>query len=146
MTENFKNIIHPDDNELLEYLNDDGYSIEPKYYVPTLPLILINGACGIGTGFSTDIPCFNPDDIKNRLLNLVEDEDCEIEKIKPWYKNFKGEINEVDDNKWTTHGIYKIDKNLVTITLISMDYPFQVQIKTFQIIFLTLFTQQYITV
>tara|TARA_B100000963_G_C22636303_1_gene677830 strand:+ start:495 stop:3716 length:3222 start_codon:yes stop_codon:yes gene_type:complete len=116
MTENFKNIIHPDDNELLEYLNDDGYSIEPKYYVPTLPLILINGACGIGTGFSTDIPCFNPDDIKNRLLNLVEDEDCEIEKIKPWYKNFKGEINEVDDNKWTTHGIYKIDKNLVTIT------------------------------
>ena len=47
--------------------NDDGQEIEPKFYVPTLPVILINGACGIGTGFSTDVPCFNPDDIKERL-------------------------------------------------------------------------------
>jgi DNA topoisomerase-2 len=68
-----------------EYLEEDGDSIEPTFYVPTLPLILINGACGIGTGFSTDIPCFNPDDIKSRLLNLVKDEDADIPEMTPWY-------------------------------------------------------------
>ena len=47
------------DFELLEYLVDDNVSIEPKYYVPLLPIVLINGTQGIGNGFSTTIPCFN---------------------------------------------------------------------------------------
>jgi len=81
-----------------------------------LPIILINGACGIGTGFSTDIPCFNPDDIKDRLLRLVEDEDSDIEELTPWYKGFTGTIKKVEENKWTTHGIYAIKANVITVT------------------------------
>lgn len=37
--------------------------IEPDYYVPTIPLVLVNGADGIGTGWSTSVPCYNPLDI-----------------------------------------------------------------------------------
>ena len=44
-------IFHPDDDGLLDYLEDDGQAIEPKYYVPVLPMVLINGADGIGTGW-----------------------------------------------------------------------------------------------
>lgn len=116
LSKNFKELFNNDDLDLLDYLDDDGQSIEPKFYVPTLPIILINGACGIGTGFSTDIPCFNPDDIKDRLLRLVEDEDSDIEELTPWYKGFTGTIKKVEENKWTTHGIYAIKANVITVT------------------------------
>ena len=116
LSEEFEDIFHPDDYHLLEYLDDDGDPIEPKFYVPTLPMILVNGACGIGTGFSSDVPCFNPDDIKERLLKLVEDEDSEIEPLTPWYKNFKGLIKKVEENKWTSHGIYTVRANVITVT------------------------------
>jgi DNA topoisomerase-2 len=116
LSKNFKELFNEDDFDLLHYLDDDGQSIEPKFYVPTLPLILINGACGIGTGFSTDIPCFNPDDIKDRLLRLVEDEDSDIAELTPWYKGFTGQIKKVEENKWTSHGNYTIKANVVNVT------------------------------
>jgi len=116
LSKNFKELFNIDDFNLLEYLDDDGFSIEPRYYVPNLPLILINGAKGIGTGFSTDIPCFNPKDIKDRLLKLVENEDCEIEELTPWYKGFTGKILKSESNKWTTHGVYEVKSNKILIT------------------------------
>ena len=116
LSKNFKDLFNSEDFNLLDYLDDDGFSIEPRYYVPTLPVILINGAKGIGTGFSTDIPCFNPDDIKNRLLKLTENEDCEIEELTPWYKGFTGKIIKVENNKWTSHGTYEVKGNKITIT------------------------------
>ncbi len=116
LSKQFKELFNNEDFDIIEYLDDDGQSIEPKFYVPTLPIILINGACGIGTGFSTDIPCFNPDDIKERLLKLVENEDSDIEEMTPWYKDFTGSIKKLEFNKWTTHGTYKITANVITIT------------------------------
>jgi DNA topoisomerase-2 len=44
-------------------LDDDGLAVEPECYWPVLPLLLVNGSVGIGTGFSTDIPPFNPNDM-----------------------------------------------------------------------------------
>lgn len=48
-------VFHPDDDSLLTYLDDDGLSIEPEFYVPVLPLILVNGSDGIGTGWSSQV-------------------------------------------------------------------------------------------
>ena len=116
LSKHFKELFNTDDFDILDYLDDDGQSIEPKFYVPTLPIVLINGACGIGTGFSTDIPCFNPDDIKERLLRLVGNEDADIQEMTPWYRGFEGTIKKVEDNKWTSHGIYTIKANVITIS------------------------------
>ena len=118
LSKNFKNLFNSNDfsTSILNYLDDDGFSIEPSFYVPVLPLILINGACGIGTGFSTDVPCFNPDDLKDRLLKLVDDPDADIEELTPWYKGFTGVITKIEENRWMTKGVYKIESNKVTIT------------------------------
>jgi DNA topoisomerase-2 len=116
LSKNFKELFNEDDLDLLDYLDDDGQLIEPKFYVPTLPLLLINGACGIGTGFSTDVPCFNPDDIKDRLLRLVENEDSDIAELTPWYNGFTGKIKKLEENKWTSHGVYTIKANVITVT------------------------------
>lgn len=102
-----------DDELILKNLDDDGYMVEPEYYVPILPLILINGAIGIGTGFSTNIPCFNPKDIIKNIKNKMNGE--EFTRMKIWYRGFTGEIKQFTNSKgctsYTTHGIYKILNN-----------------------------------
>ena len=116
LSENINKLFDPTDANLLDYLNDDGQSIEPKFYVPKLPLILINGSQGIGTGFSTSIPCFNPDDLKRELKQLVVNPEHEISELKPWYKGFKGEIVKIDENKWLSIGVYTVNNYTVTVT------------------------------
>lgn len=117
-----KYIFHKDDNYLLNYLNDDGFLIEPEYYLPIIPMILVNGAEGIGTGFSTKLPCYNPLEIIETIIKLLNNES--IKELKPWYKNFKGTIftpewngkKYEDIDKVYSKGIYNINKNIVTIT------------------------------
>ena len=60
-------VFNANDKPLLNFIEEEGQIIEPDYYVPTLPLVLVNGAEGIGTGWSTSIPCFNPLDIVANL-------------------------------------------------------------------------------
>jgi DNA topoisomerase-2 len=59
------------DDPLMTYLDDDGTSIEPVHYVPIIPMLLVNGGRGIGTGFSTDIMCYNARDIVERLQTIL---------------------------------------------------------------------------
>lgn len=74
-----------DDNVLL-FNEDEGQSIEPTHYLPIVPLCLINGADGIGTGWSTSIPMFNPRDIVANLKEMMMGN--EPSRMQPWYKGF----------------------------------------------------------
>lgn len=94
------------DNGVLTYLNDDGIDVEPEYYVPIIPLILINGAIGIGTGFSTNVPCYNPIDIISIIKNLLTDTEIEFEELVPWYMGFEGTI-ENNNDKFVSRGCFK---------------------------------------
>ena len=62
-----RKIFKEEDDNLLLYNVDEGMKIEPVWYVPILPMILVNGCDGIGTGWSTSIPCFNPLEISDNL-------------------------------------------------------------------------------
>ena len=64
--------------------------IEPEFYVPVLPLVLINGAEGIGTGWSTYIPCFSPIHIIHNIKRHLEGKP--FLRMQPWYKGFTGQI------------------------------------------------------
>ena len=97
-----------EDDPLLVYLNEDGYNIEPEYYWPVIPMLLVNGTSGIGTGYSTDIPCYNPSTIIDILLNLIHDEEYDIPKMIPWYKNFKGSIFQKEHGgNFNSFGVWK---------------------------------------
>ena len=65
-------IYPPLDNPLLEYNDDDGILVEPKYYVPIILMVLINGMVWYRTGFSTNIPKFNPVDVVNNIKNRIK--------------------------------------------------------------------------
>ncbi|WVN88424.1 uncharacterized protein L203_103634 [Cryptococcus depauperatus CBS 7841] len=108
-------IFHPADDGLLNYLVEDGTGIEPEYFVPTVPLLLINGADGIGTGWSSAIPNFNPIDIVENLRRLMNDQ--EVIKMTPWFRGFKGSIERLDGDKYKVSGaIEKINDTTLEIT------------------------------
>ncbi|ORY32816.1 DNA topoisomerase [Naematelia encephala] len=110
-----RTIFHPADEGLLNYLTDDGMGIEPEVYLPTVPMVLINGADGIGTGWSTSIPNFNPVDVVDNLRRMMAGQ--EPEKMHPWFRGFKGSIERVEADKYKVSGtIEKISDTTVEIT------------------------------
>lgn len=111
-----RNIFKKEDDNILNYLNDDGNMVEPDWYAPIIPMILINGSKGIGTGFSTDIPSFNPVEIIKYMKNKILGEENNI-KLLPYYQGFKGKIVPLNDNKFIIKGLYDIiSTNKVHIT------------------------------
>ena len=84
-------IFNKQDEPLYTYNNDDRLNVEPIYYVPVLPTVLINGSQGIGTGWSTDIPKFNPLDIIKNIKNKLNDLD--YFDMKPYYLDLKVRLN-----------------------------------------------------
>ena len=66
-----RKIFREEDNPVLTEKYDDGVKKEPLNYVPIIPICLVNGCKGIGTGFSTDLPCYDPDDIIQRLERKI---------------------------------------------------------------------------
>ena len=106
------NTFKKEDNCIYKFaLDDDGKPVEPEAYAPIICNVLINGAAGIGTGFSTKIPSFNPlDVIKNQRLIINKKKPV---KMMPWYKGFKGQIVETVAPKtgqigYDTIGIHEI--------------------------------------
>ena len=88
----FSRILFPDvDDTLLQHLEDDGLSIEPKYYVPIIPLLLVNGSQGIGTGWSTYIPQHNVRDVLEHIRAKIDNSEI-LPQIKPWSRGFIGDM------------------------------------------------------
>ena len=100
------NLFNKQDDPVLTYLDDDGFKIEPEFFVPTLPLVLVNGAEGIGTGYSSFVPCYNPDDIKKQIKNIMKGKEPEM--IHPWYKDFTGTITEDEPGHYVVKGCYRV--------------------------------------
>lgn len=108
-------IFHPSDDNLLNYLNDDGQSIEPEWYMPTLPMVLVNGGEGIGTGWSSFVPNYNPADIVENLKRRLRGED--MVAMQPWYRGFTGAIEEQGPGRFKISGtLRQIDDSTWEIT------------------------------
>ena len=105
------------DDHILNYLSDDGIPVEPMYYAPIIPMVLINGVSGIGTGFSTDILSYNPIDIIRYLKKKLEEQQEQYgqsekknydmdtalvveEEFMPYYEGFTGSISKISETKY----------------------------------------------
>ena len=103
-----------EDECILTYVDDDGTTVEPEVYAPIICELLVNGAEGIGTGFSTDIPPHNPKDIIKNLRLLIDNK--QPVKMIPHFRGFKGNIVTITNKTFETHGIYElIDENTIII-------------------------------
>ena len=114
LTPEARKLFDPRDDPILNYLDDDGRSIEPEFYLPVIPMVLVNGTEGIGTGFSCYVPPFSEVDIKANLRNLMNG--VELKKMKPFFRGFKGSILEQDDDSWMTQGVWQSIGTTVKVT------------------------------
>jgi len=97
-----EHIFNKNDENVLKYLTDDNQKIEPEWYCPILPMVLVNGADGIGTGWMTKIPNFNPREIVSNLKRLIKGEEPKL--MIPWFKNFRGQIEALDAQRFVVNG------------------------------------------
>ena len=114
LTKEARKLFDPKDDAILNYLDDDGRSIEPDFYMPTLPMVLVNGTEGIGTGFSCYVPPFNPDDIKDNIKRVLEGED--LVPMKPWFRGFKGKVFRDEGGLWVTEGVWRDTGSRLKVT------------------------------
>ncbi|XP_052620374.1 DNA topoisomerase 2 isoform X2 [Lactuca sativa] len=112
-----RHLFNKADELLLNYLSEDGQSIEPTWYLPIIPMVLVNGSEGIGTGWSTFVPNYNPRDIIANLKRLLNGE--EMVPMDPWYKWFRGTIQKTasKDTGYTTTGIVDEDEDENTLRI-----------------------------
>lgn len=110
-----RTIFHPDDDELLNYLNDDGMSIEPEHFMPVIPMILVNGAEGIGTGWSSKVANYDPRLIIANIRRMIKGE--VLEEMHPFFSGFVGEIIPDGDGKYLVKGV--IERTNETTLVIS---------------------------
>lgn len=102
----------------------EGQEIEPKYYIPELPLILINGSVGISSGFAQYILPRDPKKVKNRIIALLNNKPkTETKWSIPHFNGFNGVVEVISDGKYAIKGTFdRISKNDIRITEIPLDY------------------------
>ena len=99
------------DDVNLKHCVDDGSAVEPEFYVPVIPTILINEIHGIGTGWSCYWPSFALPDIVSNVLNLLENQP--LSPMAPFFHSFNGPVAQISDQSWELRGAYHFTQPLV---------------------------------
>lgn len=89
----FRQIFKKEDDILFDHMVSNGLKVEPKYFLPLLPLVLVNGAEGMGTGHSTYILAHNPADIKAAILQVLDGKSLQPHQLVPWWRGFQGQVS-----------------------------------------------------
>lgn len=104
------------DFELLESREEEGNLIEPEYFLPIIPTVLLNGGSGIAVGFATNILNRNPLDLIRACLNILEGK--KLKEPKPWYRGFTGNIErDPESGSWVFSG----NANIINTTTVKID-------------------------
>jgi DNA topoisomerase-2 len=105
------------DDNIVNYQFEDGKEIEPVHYIPVLPMILINGTEGIGSGYSTQVMCYNPNEIMAALIKRSNGSTIIGQKFAPWYRGYTGDVQEIESGKWIFSGkVQRTGDNILEIT------------------------------
>jgi DNA topoisomerase-2 len=116
LSKNFRTFFKKDDELILEQLYDDDQLIEPKYYIPIIPGILINSTQGIGTGFASLTLARNPKEVVEYINNKLSNKPTEL-PLLPYFKGFKGTVEHIEQNKYRITGcISRINTTTIKIT------------------------------
>ena len=126
----FDYLFKKDDNNILIKQTFEGHKIEPKFFLPVLPMILINGSEGMATGFAQKILPRHPENIKKYLSDTLKGRKPKNSLLHPHYNNFKGVIRSVGDGSWEIVGVFeRISKTKIKITEVPVGYSLKSYIK-----------------
>lgn len=116
----FDAILNPVDRDLLEYRSFEGQGIEPYYYLPVVPLILVNGSNGVGSGYAQKILPRKLMDVIDALEKVLAEK--RVKSIVPGLNSFNGEINQLGDGKVEILGTIEVGDAKITVTEVPFSY------------------------
>ncbi len=95
---------------------EEGEEIEPHYFLPIIPTVLLNGSSGIAVGFATKILNRHPLDLIDACLFALDGK--KIPVLRPWIRGFFGDVEPVqgEPGSWAFHGKYEV-KNSTTVEI-----------------------------
>jgi len=129
LSEYAKKVFRSEDTPVLEENHFEGEKVEYKYYMPILPLILVNGSEGISLGFSQKILPRKPKMIIEVLQNYIKNKNLPDE-IVPGYNGFKGTIaGETSKRSFSVFGKFEVEKNKIIISEVPIGYTLKGYIK-----------------
>ena len=130
---NFRALFKKEDDILFDHIISNNQQVEPKYFIPMLPLVLINGAEGMGTGHSTYILAHNPSDIKASILKLLDGKKLQKHSLVPWWNGFKGTVSrDRETGQVSIEGKYSIKKEGRNCTICISELPIGAQSDTYK--------------
>lgn len=104
-----------EDNAVLQYMVEDGKCVEPKFYVPVVSSLLMNGCDGIGTGWSTSVPCCLPQDVLQATRDYIIHGVDGVHAIGPGCVNYTGTMVSCHPHTFTYIGNFKVNGDTLTI-------------------------------
>lgn len=130
-SKNLFTLFKKEDLKILKEQMFEGERIEPVFYVPTLPLILVNGSEGVSSGFAQKILPRNPKCIIKYLTNKIQKKKLNKDLLKPFFNDFKGTVEQGETSfQWLIKGkIERTNKNQITISEIPVGYDLKTYIK-----------------
>lgn len=96
-----------EDFPVLTDLMEDDQKIEPEFYVPILPMALVNGVCGVGTGWSTNVPCYHPMQLVDQFIAKIDNPSHEYQELSPFYFGFMGQ-RVMKGSSMISKGVYQV--------------------------------------
>ncbi len=116
LRDNARDIFRADDDCTLERLVEENQVVQPRFYVPTLPMLLINGASGIGTGFASELPCFKREDVAELVVRRLARVEAAAE-LMPYYEGYAANhLTTCEPARWAFHGMYEYEYPNLRIT------------------------------
>lgn len=118
---NWDTFFNKEDQEIVEPLYDDGDEIEPKYYIPILPMLLVNGADGVGNGFKSVILPYSVKDVAKACREVSKHGKVKT-KLKPCINGWNGTIEKVDRQIILTGVLKVVHSTKIEITELPPSY------------------------
>ena len=112
--ENFRRLFKKEDDLILDHHVVNGDKIEPRNFVPLLPIVLLNGAQGTGTGHACVILNYNPNDVKQAVLDTLAGK--KVKPLVPWYRGFTGTIARNEAQTVITGKLQVVNTTTIKIT------------------------------
>lgn len=108
----------------------DPEHLPPQYYIPVIPLVLINGVKGIATGFATNILPRKVEDVKAACLEYLKTKKIK-NKLTVSFPHFTGKtVYDSETNKFTCSGVFsRIGKTKIIITDVPYGYDRETYVK-----------------
>lgn len=102
-------VFRKEDGDILIPQDVDGKEVEPRELLPILPMVLVNGAHGIGTGWATDSPSYDALEVADALEKLMMGE--RVPHLLPAYRGFKGRVEETQDGTIFSYGVWELRRS-----------------------------------